>query len=186
MCWQSNKASKIKPSILVWDFKRKAMYVFFLNSQENESCRAALGGLVQGSTTTTSFAEFFFGKLLPGQLFWQQTLPSEHRVRPSGLPVSPTLVERLMAFLNHWDNFSSSLDIREDLYHFSTRAAPGIDEFSLPLWPLQSDGIDRQTDLLLAPAVYISVAAWTQYVFIINPIQVDAANCCPDRRFLIR
>lgn len=49
-----------------------------------------------------------------------------------------------MAFWSHWDSFSSSLDIREDLYHFSTRAAPGI---------------DRQTDLLLAPAIYISVAA---------------------------
>lgn len=59
MCWQSNKASKIKPSILVWDFKRKAMHVFFFNSQENESCRAALGGLVQGWTTTTSFAVVF-------------------------------------------------------------------------------------------------------------------------------
>lgn len=50
-----------------------------------------------------------------------------------------------MAFLSHWDNFSSSLDVHEDLYHFSTRAAPGIDGFSPPppSSPLQSAGTDE-------------------------------------------
>lgn len=70
------------------------------------------------------------------------------------MQVSPTLVERLMAFLSNRDNSSSSLDTLEDLYHFTTHAAPGMNG-SLPP-PLQSAG---WMGLSVAPVIYISAAA---------------------------